>query len=138
MINKEKGFTLIELMITVAIVGILTSIAVPSYRDYVLRSKIGEATGSLSSLRIRLEQYYQENRTYENACKDNTLAPIPSGLKYFNINCTLEGDTYTIKAIGLGFEYTVNESNQKTTAKVPEGWTSSDSCWVINKNGSCK
>ena len=55
----SRGFTLIEIMIVVAIVAILSAIALPSYSDYVLRSKLPEAFSALSDQRIRLEQYYQ-------------------------------------------------------------------------------
>lgn len=134
-----KGFSLIELMIVVAIVGILSSIALPQYRDYVLRAEIAEATANLSGLRVKLEQYFQDNRTYNGACAAGTIAPIPSGLKYFSITCDLDNFTYTITATGNtnGFAFTVNEANQKSTTAVPTGWSTNNSCWIQNKAGSC-
>src|SRR5579864_6901524 len=59
-----RGFKLIELMITVAIVAILAAIALPSYRDYVLRGQITQATNALSTLRANMERQYQDNRQY--------------------------------------------------------------------------
>ncbi len=86
-LKKEQGFTLIELMITVAIVAILLSIALPSYRDYVLRGQLTEGITQLTDMRIKLEQYYQDNRTYVGACQAGTLAPLPTGLRHFAITC---------------------------------------------------
>lgn len=139
--KKNKGFTLIELMITVAIIGILAGIVIPNYREYILRSQIVEATSNLAILRTKMEQYYQENRTYENACENGTLAPIPSGLKYFNIACSnLSSDTYTLTATGSsnGFTFVVDQSNTRQTSSVPSGWSISSSCWIINKQGTCQ
>ena len=63
-----RGFTLIEVMIVVAIVAVLAAIALPNYADYVKRGKIIEATSALSDLRTRYEQYYLDNRTYAGGC----------------------------------------------------------------------
>ena len=97
----QKAFTLLELMITVAIVGILAAVAIPSYTDYVMRGKIGEATSTLLAMRTKMEQFYQDNRTYVGACAAGTIAPLPTGLKYFTVTCpTLTATAYTIQAAG--------------------------------------
>ena len=62
--RSNSGFTLIEVMITVAIVAILAAIAVPSYNEYVQRARITEATSNLSDMRNKMEQYFQDNRTW--------------------------------------------------------------------------
>ena len=59
-----RGFTLIEVLITVAIVAILAAVALPSYTDYVTRSKLVEATSSLTDMRVRLDQYFLDSRQY--------------------------------------------------------------------------
>ena len=56
--RRARGFTLIELMVTVAIAAILASVSIPMYRDYVLRSRIIDATSKLSDFRVRMEQYF--------------------------------------------------------------------------------
>ena len=63
-LKTANGFTLIEFLIVVALVGFLLTIALPSYQDYVRRGKIGEATSELAAFRARQEQYFQDNRTY--------------------------------------------------------------------------
>ena len=62
--RPSQGFTLIELMITVAIVAILAAIAYPNYRNYVIRGQLVDATQGLSAVRANMERYYQDNRSY--------------------------------------------------------------------------
>lgn len=141
---KNKGFTLIELMIVVVVIGILASIALPSYTDYILRSKLSEATSELASMRAKLEQYFQDNRTYVGGCAANTVAPLPSGTKYFNYACpTLTATAFTVTATGVAtqgtgdFVFTIDEANTKATTGVPTGWTENATCWVTKKSGTC-
>jgi len=62
--GRAAGFTLIELMITVAIIGILAAIAYPSYTEYVLRGNRSEAQALLNDAAARQERYYAQNNTY--------------------------------------------------------------------------
>ena len=87
--RDQKGFTLIEMMITVAMVGILASIALPSYTSYVTRGRITEAVAGLAGMKVKLEQHFQDNRTYGGACVAGGIAALPSGnnAQYFNFSC---------------------------------------------------
>jgi type IV pilus assembly protein PilE len=132
---KERGFTLLELMIVVAVIGILASIAFPSYIDYVKRGKAAEATSNLADLRVKMEQFYQDNRTYVGG-----VCTPASGAKYFTYSCTVQtATTYTISADpasgqGMtGFSFTVNESNAKTS--IYDG--TAGNCWLTKKDSSC-
>ncbi len=145
---RVAGFTLIEVMITVAIVAILGAVALPSYIDYVTRSKLVEAKTNLTDMRTRLEQYFLDNRAYPGACIADAPGPagpgniyLPASTKYFNVTCALAPTTYTITATGFGsmsgFVFTIDQANTRRTTAVPTGWTTSNACWVSRKNGDC-
>jgi type IV pilus assembly protein PilE len=143
-----RGFTLIELMVTVAIVAIIAAFALPSYKDYITRGKLTEATSNLLAQRTKLEQYFQDNRTYVGACAGGTVAPLPAGLKYFTVTCpALSATQYTVRADGgiaggdqslSGFTFSINEADTRATVTVPAGWTlPGGNCWVNRRSGSC-
>jgi type IV pilus assembly protein PilE len=143
---------LIELMITVAVVGILAAVAVPSYSDYIRRGVLPEAFSGLSDFRVKMEQYYQDNRAYGTTnCADVTAGPswasaspalTYAGAKYFTYACALSsaGQAYTLTATGssgraVGHVYTTNQANAQTTTTF-KGAAVSKTCWLV-KGSEC-
>jgi type IV pilus assembly protein PilE len=148
--SPVAGFTLIEMMIVVVVVAILAAVALPSYQDYVTRSKIVEAKANLADMRTRMEQYFLDNRAYPGGCTAATPAPagqisLPTESKYFTYTCpALAAGAYTIRATGkaaegmTGFIYEIDQSNNRRTIGVPTGWAGAGSnCWGSKKTGTC-
>lgn len=131
----STGFTLIELVIVVAIVGILSMVAVPLYHDYVVRAQLVNGTNGLSSTRATLEQYFQDNRSYTGGTCTGTWGQ-------FSVTCSIadDGASYTLTATGSGvvngFVYTLDNSGSQATTATAWG-TSSKTCWLMKRSDSC-
>lgn len=136
----------------VAIVAILATIAMPSYRDHILRGRLVDATNLLSSGRANMERYFQDNRTYGVAgainppCADAVaVASRTQGNFVLTCNSPVPGAmTYALKATGTGpvaaFSYTVDQADVRTTTVAsggPPGWSGSTSCWIMKKGQTC-
>ena len=132
--KAQFGFSLIEIMIVVVIIVIIASIAIPSYGDYVRRGRIAEATSTLSDTRVRLEQFFLDNRTYVG------FANCPTSTTFFQFSCSpLTAAAYTLTATGqntmANFTYSLNQSNTKTSVTT---WTTgTQNCWIRSKGSAC-
>jgi type IV pilus assembly protein PilE len=96
-VNSSSGFTLIELMITVAIVGILAAIAYPSYTQYVERARRQEAIAVMLEVQQFAERFFTENRTYvgSNAALPASLARAPREGSKIYYAVSIAGETVT-------------------------------------------
>jgi type IV pilus assembly protein PilE len=112
-LGRQRGFTLIELMITVAIVGILAAIAYPSYREYVAKSRRAEVQALLMQSSQWMERFYAENYSYSTntagvAVTDATMFPArysqspASGTAAYLITVTPTATTFTVTATRTG------------------------------------
>jgi type IV pilus assembly protein PilE len=148
--GPAAGFTLLEVMIVVAIVAVLAAIALPSYSDYVTRGRILEATTALSNLRQQYEQFFLDNRSYNGGFVAlsgpiNNSILSTNGTQDFVVQSVNESaGGYKIQALGQGamngFVYTIDNTGAKTTTGVPNAtWgTPTINCWVIRKGGLCE
>lgn len=136
--RTARGFTLMEVMITVAIVGILTAIALPSYSAYMMRGRVAEAFSTLGGVQINAEQYWADNRTYVGL---NRFPAATTNFTYALTGATTS--TYEVTATGRnttnGFVYTINQTGARATTGVPStgGWVGNATCWVDRKGGAC-
>ena len=137
----SAGFSLVELMIALVIASVLAAMVYPSYRDHLIRSALPEATGGLSLYAMRMEEYYQDHRTYvdsKNACG----AAPPSAAKFgFACSPGNQGQSYQLSATGksgdlVSFTFTLDHRGNQATTALPSGWGDPVSCW-IQKKGSC-
>ncbi len=134
--SHNAGFTLIELMIAVAIVGILSAIAYPSYTSYVQRAARGEAKGELTELSQFMERTYTENGTYTPGGINPALPYIQSpktGTAKYAMSISASGtNTYTLQAHPVGTmagDPCGDLTLDNTGAKVASGGLGSIFCW---------
>jgi type IV pilus assembly protein PilE len=136
--KATKGFSLLELLTVMAIIALLAAVALPQYNDYVTRGKIAEAVSALSDGRVKMEQFFQDNKTYVGG-------PAPAATTYFTYSAgTPTVSTYTLTATGIGsmagFTYTIDQNNAKATTAAPTKWAAATmpaTCWIKRKGGLC-
>ncbi|MBJ6951106.1 type IV pilin protein [Vibrio cholerae] len=140
--NKlQKGFTLIELMIVVAIIGVLAAVAVPAYKSYLTKSELATGAATLRSLLTNIDMFYQEKGTYQNmSLADVGATSNMSGLGTIDLP-TLSASTaeatftfgassvtgavikYSKSSSGWTCAITKNSANAVTSDTAPKGCT---------------
>ena len=138
--TKQKGFTLIELMIAVAIVGILTSVGYPSYQSHVRKAKRVEAQGALVSFATAMEQWRVENNSYKAGTDGTDISqifanqvPTDGGTKTYTLSLTSDATSYTLTATPDGAQTSdvCGTLTLKNTGEKGANGTSPDTagCW---------
>ncbi|WP_324256026.1 type IV pilin protein [Niveibacterium sp. 24ML] len=122
------------MMIVVAIVGILAAVAIPSYRQHVEKGRIAAATGLLAESKVRMEQIFNSNRSYEiepNKCLDLTATFADSKFTP-TVTCSASGFTISISGTAggpmVGFSYSINQAGEKFSTTPDSG--GEKACWL--------
>ncbi len=140
-VSSRAGFSLVELMVVVAIAAIIAAFALPSYRDHMLRSYLPEASSGLQLTALRLEQYYQDHRSYRNGTVCG--ATLPASQRFtFSCASPTDGQSFLLTATGAdamaGFTLTIDQQGQTRTTALPTGWGSAPlECWITRRGATC-
>lgn len=138
--QRMRGFTLIEIMITVAILAIVASVALPSYRAYIERSRLPAALDALNAIAAKMEQVFQDRN-------DGTYGPGPAcalslgAAAGFTLSCTITGggSGFVARATGsgnvAGYTYSVNQAGTRSTEAHPKGTNAT--CWTTKGGSAC-
>lgn len=135
---RNRGFTLIEIMIAVAIVGILAAIMMPSYASYIFRSKVPAGLDALTAYQARMEQSFQDTGTYSTTANSTICAvSSPGSVSNFTLSCIAAdaGQSYIATVTGsgavAGVAYSVDATGLRTTVAHPKGLPTPNTCWTI-------
>ena len=134
---NNAGFTLLELIIAIAILSIIVAVAAPSYSQYVQRGKIAEALATLGNLSTQMEKNYLDFRQYTGS--DGNCAVGALNTENFDYTCASSGQDYTWTATSSDGKYifSVNNNFNKVTLAFGGNTMSSVDCWMISEDGTC-
>jgi type IV pilus assembly protein PilE len=132
MANKMRGVTLIELMVVVALIGIIVAFGYPAYRDQVIKSRRAEGMGALMELADRLERYYSDKGTYVGATTDSIFRTTTEKGHYKLKIDSQDAISFTVSAEPLGGQtkdkcgtFTLQSDGEKSVSAAGM----QDQCW---------
>ncbi len=120
--KKQQGFSLMELMIVVAIIGFLAAFAYPSYQEQMRKTRRADCSGALAALSSAMERYYTVNNTYAGA----GVGTPPTAPTIFADSCPVDGGTAT-------YNLTIQDANASTfeVRAAPVGVQANDKCGTL-------
>ncbi|QNK70160.1 type IV pilin protein [Variovorax sp. PAMC26660] len=142
--NKARGFTLIEIMIVVAIIGVLSAIALPAYQSYVLKSRRADAKNAVLDMASRQERFFSINNKYTGTAADLGYSGLPldvnaSGSSYYSLSVTTSTGPagFVAKATPTGtqqkdtecYTFQVDQTGAQSNLKSDGTQLTSTSCW---------
>lgn len=148
--RKQCGFTLIELMIVVALIAIITAIAFPSYRDSIRKSRRADAQAALQGLAQAMERFYTSNGTYDGAAAGaattgapaifSTKSPIDGSQTFYTLTINAAAaNTYELLATPVGEQAADGVLGLRSTGL--KGWSrdgdtdpfeAGETCWEVS------
>jgi type IV pilus assembly protein PilA len=140
----QKGFTLIELMIVVAIIGILAAIAIPAYQDYTIRAQVTEGLNLASAIKASVSEFYAQNGVWPTAIGPSTTAGTlgmdtnPSG-KYVSALTITNGTIHIFYSNAAPFQANANINGQEldlrpTISGAAAATSNGDVVWTCGKH----
>lgn len=145
MLKNNRGFNVVELLVTLSVVGILASIAYPSYQSQMQKTRRADAQGALLGLANSMERFYTEKNTYVGAADDEkrplnypSQSPVEGGTKYYDLTINAAtATTYTLWATPISSSaqakdkcgtLTLTNAGVKDISGQASGVTKTD-CW---------
>jgi len=135
--QKQQGFTLIELMIVVAIIGILAAVAIPAYSDYTIRAKVTEVIAVTAAIKISVAEFYSNVGTMPS---NLALAGLPTEQDIAGLSSYINGFTYAAAGDTATLTFTLNDIGGATQGKTivyqGQGTPAGVTAWSCNTGGT--
>ena len=129
--KSSRGFTLVELMVTVAVISILAAIGYPAYTNYTYKARRTEGTGALLDFATRMERYYADNNSYAGATVGNIMGGANTEHDYYTLSVALSNGnhSYTLSAASAGAQasdtcgtFTINSLGARNVSGTGTCW----------------